>query len=742
MDKKKLSIVMAGAMLATTVAPVLAAPVEYGTSQKKLVEKEVTDLVESGKISSSDVLKDSAFTTGLASLMDGKHSIYGIKVLDKDGKAINLNASDILGGTGNGFDIKADKLVDGTNNTLTYDIDSIKSILKDKDLVADMTVQIVEMEHSKFLGQIIPGTEIRSVGGVKKYEVKDFSDAEISKLANTSAGTNSPFVKEIKANETKTGATIVLNTIKDLSAVNEEYITIELDINSDKLNFDLPLDKEGNLVVDNTRLQDCVGFAKKEKYQTSMAINTDPKVKSEYKLVDDSEKAEQVTYLAKDLYDGLALTAKGTEIQTDIDNAKKLSEETGNALTVELSPEPVDLTNGIVSFTVTYFASHKDNVSNAKDDKPSKIVTIKSTSLKEIQSLHRMLKRGDYEVGIIAGNNRYETAVNVAKRQGLTMLDKDATVNNIVLVNGKSLVDGLSAAPLAVNLGAYQANKGGSVDVKKSSPLLLTETDSLPKATKDYLVELTNEIAPKDLKKVKINLVGGESVLSKSLVDELKGMGFTVERFGGENREETSLEVARELVSSGNDDRIFVVGANGEADAMSIASIASQKTYQTPILVAKAGGMSKDAVKFIKNNYNAKIDNVVVIGGESVVSKEEYDKLDSVVENKVDRISGKNRFETNAAIIDKYASNIEEVILVKDGQNDKNELIDALSAANYAAGNPIVLATDKITDAQKIAILNKKHPSKPFAKLTQVGQGVARTTLETVANFLDLSNVK
>ena len=82
------------------------------------------------------------------------------------------------------------------------------------------------------------------------------------------------------------------------------------------------------------------------------------------------------------------------------------------------------------------------------------------------------------------------------------------------------------------------------------------------------------------------------------------------------------------------------------------------------------------------------------------------------------------------------------MILVKDGQNDKNELIDALSAANYAAGNPIVLATDKITDAQKIAILNKKHPSKPFAKLTQVGQGVARTTLETVANFLDLSNVE
>ena len=223
MNKKKLSVVMAGAMLATSVAPVLAAPVEMGTSQKKLVEKEVLDLVNSKLISGNEVIGGTTGTDAtdfvsadVAAIMktardaetaDSALSAYGIKVLNKDGKAIDLTA------TGNVFDAKKTE----TSKDLTYDVSDIKSILADKDLKEDMTVQVVERGTSTFLGQIIPGTEIKSVGGVKKYEVKDFSDTEISKLANTSAGTKSPFVKEIKANETKTGATVVLNTIKDLS---------------------------------------------------------------------------------------------------------------------------------------------------------------------------------------------------------------------------------------------------------------------------------------------------------------------------------------------------------------------------------------------------------------------------------------------------------------------------------------------------------------------------------------------
>ena len=349
-----------------------------------------------------------------------------------------------------------------------------------------------------------------------------------------------------------------------------------------------------------------------------------------------------------------------------------------------------------------------------------------------------MLTNGGYEVGIVAGANRYETAVNVAKAQGITEIAAGKAANpnqnDIVLVNGNSLVDGLSAAPLAASLKWNNKATGTAV--------LLSKTDSLPKETKDYLESLLVNVSSSKIRNVKIHLVGGESVLSESLVEELKEMGFSVERHGGDNREETSLEVAEAVETlAGAKKGAFVVGGNGEADAMSIAAVAASK--KTPIIVSSVHGLTKDALKHVKGRAN---EDIKVIGGESVVSAEEYAKLDALTadNNAVVRISGKNRFETNAKIIEEeYSSNVKNVVLVKDGQSNKDELVDALSAASFAAKNnaPIVLATDKITDAQKTAILNKKDGSG-FEKLTQVGQGVARTTLEAVAEFLGLSNVR
>ena len=56
-----------------------------------------------------------------------------------------------------------------------------------------------------------------------------------------------------------------------------------------------------------------------------------------------------------------------------------------------------------------------------------------------------MIDKGTYTVGIVAGDNKYETAVNVAKAQKLPKVTSanadDAAKNNIVLVNGNSLVD-------------------------------------------------------------------------------------------------------------------------------------------------------------------------------------------------------------------------------------------------------------------------------------------------------------
>lgn len=340
-------------------------------------------------------------------------------------------------------------------------------------------------------------------------------------------------------------------------------------------------------------------------------------------------------------------------------------------------------------------------------------------------------------VGSLAGNNRYETAVKIAEQYagltGDTITNNQTNADvNIVLVNGNSLVDGLAAAPLAASLGD---DTNGY-----KSPILLTESDKLPDATKSYLKRLLKNVFVGKFKKVTIHLVGGESVLSKSLEKELRGYDFDIVRYDGDNREETSLEVAR-AISKLNGKTVnniadsFVVGAEGEADAMSIASVASE--IKAPIIVSKKGGISENAVSELSRQ------DLIVIGGENVFSNYDMKQL-KVEASSVTRIAGKNRKATNAEIINKFYTNdfvgeAETVVVAKDGQRNKDELIDALTAANMAASvnAPIILATDSLSKEQINALeLNAKES---YA-LYQVGYGVDRNVIKTIAECIGLTN--
>ena len=138
-----------------------------------------------------------------------------------------------------------------------------------------------------------------------------------------------------------------------------------------------------------------------------------------------------------------------------------------------------------------------------------------------------------------------------------------------------------------------------------------------------------------------IHIVGGEAVVTESVVEELEDYGFKVKRHGGENREETSLEVLEQRKPS----NVYVVGADGEADAMSIAPVASSN-YGS-IVVAKKGGLSKAAFKAIERSKA----NITIVGGEAAISAEEEAKLKEIAkENKktIERVSGENRQATNA----------------------------------------------------------------------------------------------
>ena len=403
--------------------------------------------------------------------------------------------------------------------------------------------------------------------------------------------------------------------------------------------------------------------------------------------------------------------------------------------------------NYVFKVTLPKFYLDETNGSGANEDKkfiPAETYTIISKDEKNAERLATWMLKPLARVDILAGDNRYETATKIAKEYaGLTNLGyitkPGYTEANIVLVNGNALVDGLAAAPLA-------ATKSNYVDGKYvSAPILLTEADHLPKATKAYLKEILAQTQIGALKKVTINIVGGNTVVSKELERELFHLGFSVERFGGDNRETTSLAVAKEVEKTNTTKERFVVGADGEANAMSIAAVAAYN--KTPIIVAKRGGISEDALHTFDENAN-----VAIIGGTTVVTAAEENGLKSVSKAVV-RLAGDNRKATNAKIISTYyngkfvgtnavgtgAGNTDHVLVAKDGQRNKTELVDALAAANFASEikAPIVLATDKLSKEQVEAL--ERNP-KPSTALYQIGHGVARDVVKTLAEVLNLTN--
>ncbi|MDU5108520.1 cell wall-binding repeat-containing protein [Clostridium sp.] len=122
--------------------------------------------------------------------------------------------------------------------------------------------------------------------------------------------------------------------------------------------------------------------------------------------------------------------------------------------------------------------------------------------------------------------------------------------NTVILVNGTSIVDGLSASGLIGRLNA---------------PILLTEVDNIPKVTLDN-VTLAD----------KVYLIGGTGVISTSIENKLKSIGNNVVCLGGIDRFSTSYLVADEIQKiKGIDSLYYVNGLIGQADAMSIAPVAA-----------------------------------------------------------------------------------------------------------------------------------------------------------------------
>ena len=726
MNKKRLSVVMAGAMLASSVAPVLAAEVqksEHSAAEIGLLQKELRELLNSKVYSNVDENNPGGGHEDLRN-----QSVYAVYV----------------NGINQGLD-KANKL---------HDQDAWQAVFNAIEVGAKVEVYnkgFEEVEGKVYGYKTVKGGKL--VAYTKEAELKElvqnfYNDNKYDHNDQTQMKSQfKQFVKFAKYDTITNEAVIQFDNDVTVSGTDEkDTLRIKADGTQPKFKYEKARFTSGNeyntyfyndangvshaLIDSGIEAKDFYGFT----LTSEKTIDKVEDIKSE--LVREYTITPGGYDLAlEDLYDGLMLTEKGHEffqmVEDEVATGRtvtlKLTDEAGEHYTVDvkidLSGEWVSQFNHIYSKLKEYKNGYRfqvvlDGVKTGDGTElAEEVYTITGKDKTNTARVMDWLRNAQARVDILAGANRYETAVEIAKEYTYLHRNTTSKLNkaNIVLVNGNALVDGLAAAPLAASL-----EKDGL-----KTPVLLTEADALPKATKAYLKEVIGNVQVGELKNVTIHLVGGESVLNKSLERELRSLGFNVERYGGDNREETSLEVAEAVeANGGSKTKAFVVGGEGEADAMSIASVAA--ATHTPIIVGAKNGVSEDAA------YELRGKTVTVIGGKTVVTNAEYNTIKAEA-NGISRIYGDNRKATNAEIIKKYYKNgyvgtAKNVIVAKDGQNRKSDLVDALAAANMAATKkaPIVLATNSLSKAQEAAL---ESNAKQSYALYQVGIGVNKDKL-------------
>lgn len=707
MNKKKLSVVMAGAMLATTVAPIMAATTDTEVQASELgllIGKVRETLLSEKNIKFSNDERNGAYA--------GQY-IYYVKV---DGKEV----TDITTALNSGEELQS---------ALQTAIGS---------LTAGQTVSVWSR------GFVQEGNNVYAKTLKTEYAESDMSNATAEAITTALASNNSILgnaVARAAAPEehTSTGVSDPAPAINPNITVDPgKSITINLNTNAgtkgpivikpgDKLlDFTKYINTKGQVtpIAEGApeSAADFCGFPVMAQESLNTYQDIPDQVVDSYKVVGSSANS----FKTSDLFNGVMLTTEGHDLLT------KLKESNPTANTIPNTNVKFATLSGATIGDANYPLSKSADgtygftiaVTDKTNSKKVTNYTIKGENKNDAQTLLSWLYNENAKVDILAGENRYETAVEVAKEYTDQNKAFSDGTGKIVMVNGNSLVDGLSASPLAA-----QAN----------APMLLVEKDRIPKATADYIRTLAGNAQVGNLSGIEIDIVGGTSVVSRNVEKELKSYGFTVKRYGGKDREDTSMKVANVINGAKN---AYVVGANGEADAMSIASVASNKNLnagnQAPIIVSKNSGLSDDTLEYLSNKA------VTVVGGESVVSKADFDSIKEVVNNpnSVTRIAGENRQETNAKVISTYYKDgfggaTTDVLVAKDGQRNKMELVDALTVSNLAALNnaPIVLATNKLDKAQLNAL---ELYGKNANALYQVGHGVSLDVVKTLANLLGL----
>lgn len=276
----------------------------------------------------------------------------------------------------------------------------------------------------------------------------------------------------------------------------------------------------------------------------------------------------------------------------------------------------------------------------------------------------------------IFGSTRYETSYEVFKKGW-------SSSENVILASGVDYPDALCATPLAR---------------KYDAPILLAKNTSL-----NNQADLTSLLKSSGVKNVFI--VGGTGVLPSSFEGELASMGISSKRLGGINRYETSVKVAQELGS--NTGEMALVSGLDFADGLSMSSIAGKRNM--PILLSGNNYIPQEVANYIAG---AGINKTYVIGGTGAISN----NISNMLPN-VERLGGKNRYETSKQIFNRFRNELDlsnlyiasgldfPDVLASSALASKQNSFVVLSNANYAEQEVKDVVSSSIGSIQNLYVL-------------------------------------
>ncbi len=197
----------------------------------------------------------------------------------------------------------------------------------------------------------------------------------------------------------------------------------------------------------------------------------------------------------------------------------------------------------------------------------------------------------------IAGENRYETATEIAK------IVENETTTEAFIVSGENFPDALSISSFASRFEA---------------PVLFTKSDALPDATKVYL----NGLGPK-----KAYVIGGETVIGENVVSKITSSN--TERIGGEDRFDTNFKVLLRFGIEENSDGIYFATGLKFPDALTGGAAASRSGQSIILVHPNKENVALNKSILYLNNQGVR--NYHVLGGPAAISETKAWHIDQLL---------------------------------------------------------------------------------------------------------------